>query len=58
MLLPSVLFEASGNSMTWGVACVAAVFIGGVSVGGGDDTTALRRQGRLKKLLEEAGAVE
>jgi glutaredoxin-related protein len=34
------------------------VFINGVSVGGGDDTTALRRQGKLKTLLEEAGALQ
>jgi glutaredoxin-related protein len=34
------------------------VFINGTTVGGGDDTTALRRQGKLKKMLEEAGALQ
>lgn len=36
---------------------VPRVFIGGKFVGGGDETAALDRQGKLEGLLRDAGAI-
>jgi len=36
---------------------VPRVFIGGKFVGGGDDVVALHSNGKLKTILEEAGAI-
>jgi len=36
---------------------VPNVFIGGKSIGGGDDTVALAQSGELKGMLESAGAL-
>jgi glutaredoxin-related protein len=47
-------------SNSWWLArrTVPNVFVSGTSIGGGDDTTALRRSGKLKEILQAAGAVE
>lgn len=44
------------GELTGGRSTVPNVFIGGVSIGGGDETIALHQNGRLRKLLEEAHA--
>ncbi len=36
---------------------VPRVFIGGKFVGGGDETRTLDRQGKLRPMLEEVGAI-
>ena len=36
---------------------VPRVFIAGKFVGGGDETAALDRQGKLKTMLQDAGAI-
>jgi len=36
---------------------VPNVFVGGKTIGGGDDTKALSDAGKLSKLLKEAGAL-
>jgi hypothetical protein len=33
------------------------VFIGGKCIGGGDDTAALDRQGKLNSMLQDVGAI-
>ncbi|KAL7534726.1 hypothetical protein ACHAXR_007180 [Thalassiosira sp. AJA248-18] len=37
---------------------VPNVFVGGSSIGGGDETTALYREGKLEGLLRKAGAIQ
>ena len=37
---------------------VPNVFVGGKSIGGGDETVALYRDGKLGELLRKAGAIE
>jgi thioredoxin reductase (NADPH) len=44
------------NKMT-GRRTVPNVFVGGKSIGGGDETTGLHRDGKLRPLLEEAQAL-
>ncbi len=41
-----------------GARSVPRVFIGGKFLGGGDDTAAAHTSGKLKELLEKAGALE
>ncbi|KAL9188697.1 hypothetical protein ACHAXT_007075 [Thalassiosira profunda] len=43
-------------SMT-GRRTVPNVFVGGKSIGGGDETTALHREGKLEGMLRDAGAI-
>jgi glutaredoxin 3 len=40
-----------------GATSVPRVFVGGVFLGGGDDTVAAEKSGKLAKLLKEAGAL-
>ena len=40
-----------------GARSVPRVFIGGKCIGGGDDTERLSKDGKLKELLEQAGAL-
>ncbi|KAG9398683.1 hypothetical protein AC1031_014467 [Aphanomyces cochlioides] len=40
-----------------GCETVPQVFIGGTFIGGGSDTDALQKQGKLVPLLQEAGAL-
>lgn len=40
-----------------GIRTVPQVFIGGKFIGGGDDTAALLRSGKLKELLASVGAL-
>ena len=40
-----------------GARSVPRVFIGGKCIGGGDDTERLQKDGKLKELLEQAGAL-
>ena len=40
-----------------GARSVPRVFIGGQCIGGGDDTDKLNREGKLKQMLEQAGAL-
>jgi glutaredoxin 3 len=40
-----------------GRSTVPNVFVGGKSIGGGDDTAAAHRSGSLRKALEAAGAI-
>ena len=42
--------------LTGGRVTVPNVFVGGRSIGGGDETVALHREGKLRALLEEARA--
>lgn len=49
-------FQAALGQMT-GATSVPRVFVGGVFVGGGDDTVAAEKSGKLAKLLKEAGAL-
>mmetsp|Transcript_19610 Transcript_19610/g.29097 ORF Transcript_19610/g.29097 Transcript_19610/m.29097 type:complete len:683 (-) Transcript_19610:9-2057(-) len=44
--------------ITGGRRTVPNVFIKGKSIGGGDETVALQATGKLKSMLEEAGAIE
>lgn len=46
-----VLGEITGRTT------VPRVFVGGVSVGGCDDTVAANKSGKLKQLLQQAGAL-
>jgi glutaredoxin 3 len=41
-----------------GARSVPRVFIDGVCIGGGDETSAAHKNGKLQKLLEKAGALE
>mmetsp|Transcript_36579 Transcript_36579/g.85508 ORF Transcript_36579/g.85508 Transcript_36579/m.85508 type:complete len:103 (-) Transcript_36579:232-540(-) len=47
----------SGLASLTGQRTVPNVFIGGKSIGGGDDTAALERSGELKTMLQAAGAL-
>jgi len=49
-------FQQALGSLT-GATSVPRVFINGVFLGGGDDTVAAERSGKLAKLLKEAGAL-
>jgi glutaredoxin-related protein len=40
------------------VAMALQVFIGGKTIGGGDDTKALSAAGKLAKLLKDAGGLK
>jgi len=40
-----------------GARSVPRVFIGGECIGGGDDTVRLDKEGKLKGMLEKAGAI-
>ena len=51
----AVEIQATLQQMT-GRRTVPNVFVGGKSIGGGDETSALQRQGRLVPLLQSAGA--
>ena len=50
-MIQSTLEELTGRRT------VPNVFIGGRSIGGGDETTYMQRSGKLKRLLEAAGAL-
>ena len=52
-------FRAIQNTLfaMTGRRTVPNVFIGGTSIGGGDETVALSRDGKLRPLLEKAGAL-
>lgn len=39
------------------ISTTTAVFVAGKTIGGGDDTAALSASGKLKPLLQEAGAL-
>uniref|UniRef100_A0A7S1B3V4 Glutaredoxin domain-containing protein n=2 Tax=Corethron hystrix TaxID=216773 RepID=A0A7S1B3V4_9STRA len=47
----------SGLLSLTGQRTVPNVFIGGKSIGGGDDTAALEQSGKLKTMLQAAGAL-
>ena len=49
-------FQTELGKLT-GATSVPRVFIGGVFLGGGDDTVAAEKSGKLVKLLKEAGAL-
>jgi len=49
--IQKVLGEITGRTT------VPRVFVGGVSVGGCDDTVAANKSGKLKQLLQQAGAL-
>ena len=49
-------FQTVLGQMT-GATSVPRVFIGGVFLGGGDDTVAAEKSGKLAKLLKDAGAL-
>jgi len=50
-MIQSTLEETTGRRT------VPNVFVGGKSIGGGDETTYMQRSGKLKPLLEAAGAL-
>lgn len=49
--------QATLASMTGGRRTVPNVFVGGTSIGGGDETVALHRSGKLRSLLVQAKAI-
>jgi glutaredoxin 3 len=49
-------FQSELGKMTGGTS-VPRVFVGGKFIGGGDDTDAAERSGKLAKLCREAGAI-
>ncbi|CAK4184656.1 unnamed protein product [Aphanomyces euteiches] len=53
----SLNFDELFRSMCVGCETVPQVFIGGNFIGGGSDTDALQKQGKLVPLLQEAGAL-
>jgi len=48
--------QATLGRLTGGRVTVPNVFVGGTSIGGGDETYALHRSGQLRALLQAAGA--
>ena len=53
--MPEIQFTL--GEMT-GRRTVPNVYVGGMSIGGGDETTALYRSGELEQLLQKAGAIQ
>lgn len=59
---PGVTFDGASVQATLagmtGRRTVPNVFVGGSSIGGGDETVGLHRAGKLRGLLQAAGAVD
>jgi glutaredoxin 3 len=52
------VIQSTLASMTGGRRTVPNVFVGGTSIGGGDETVRLQATGKLKPLLVQAGAIK